>query len=245
MRESHSRIIADSEQETVDSSGWLLTFNDLMTLLLVFFVLLFALSNINTQKSEKLVGSLQSALGVLLEGKKMAVQVVEPLQPKESPAPENSEVNSPASAGLPEQTQQAIDDLTSQPDIAVIQTPQGVSLTLSDTILFQSGIAELRPEGYPVLNKIVPVLQNNRFSVRVEGHTDNVAIRSARYPSNWELSIARAVHVVKYFIDVGQIVPQRFSAVGYGDSKPIRPNDSPINREKNRRVEIILEMMDS
>lgn len=245
MRETHSRIIADSEQETVDSSGWLLTFNDLVTLLLVFFVLLFALSNINTQKSEKLVGSLQSALGVLLEGKKTAIQVIEPLQPKESPAPENSEADSPASAGLPEQTQHAIDDLTAQPDITVIQTSQGVSLTLSDSILFQSGVAELRPEGYPVLNKIVPVLQNNRFTVRVEGHTDNVVIRSARFPSNWDLSIARAVHVVKYFIDVGQIAPQRFSAVGYGDSKPIRPNDSPIDREKNRRVEIILEMMDS
>ncbi len=245
MRETHSRIISDSKQETVDPSGWLLTFNDLVTLLMVFFVLLFALSNINTQKSEKLVGSLQSALGVLLEGKKTAVQVVEPIQPAEPPATEISDADSQAGAGLSKQTKQAIDDLAGQPDITVIQTSQGVSLTLSDSILFQSGVSELRPEGYPVLNKIILVLQNNRFAVRVEGHTDNVSIRSVRFPSNWELSIARAVHVVKYFIDVGQIAPHRLSAVGYGDAKPIRPNDSPVNREKNRRVEIILEMMDS
>lgn len=245
MKETHSRIITDSEQETTVPPGWLITFNDLITLLMVFFVMLFAMGNINTQKSEKLVGSLQSALGVLLKGKKMAVQVVGPVKQTESPAKENSISDSQTDAGLSEQTQQAIDDLAAQPDIMVIQTSQGVSLTLSDSILFQSGVAELRTEGYPVLNKIVPVLQNNRFAVRVEGHTDNVAIRSARFPSNWDLSVARAVHVVKYFIDVGRIAPQRFSAVGYGDSKPIRPNDSPINREKNRRVEIILEMMDS
>ena len=83
------------------------------------------------------------------------------------------------------------------------------------------------------------------LDVRIEGHTDNVAIRSGRFPSNWDLSIVRAVHVVKYFIDAGKIAPQRLSAVGYGESKPLYPNDSPANREKNRRVEIILELMDS
>ncbi|MEI6262103.1 MAG: OmpA family protein, partial [Deltaproteobacteria bacterium] len=105
--------------------------------------------------------------------------------------------------------------------------------------------SELRPEGYPVLNKIIRVLQSNGLDVRIEGHTDNVAIRSGRFSSNWDLSIVRAVHVVKYFIDAGKIAPQRLSAVGYGESKPLYPNDSPANREKNRRVEIILELMDS
>jgi chemotaxis protein MotB len=241
MRETHSRIIIDSEQEAGNSPGWLVTFNDLITLLMVFFVLLFAMSNINAQKSEKLVGSLQSALGVLLEGKKTAVQVVGPVQ---LPAQEVSDSDTLADAGFSQETRQAIDDLAGHPDISVIQTPQGMSLTLSDSILFQSGVSELRSEGYPVLNKIIPILQNNRFAVRIEGHTDNVSIRNVRFPSNWELSVARAVHVLKYFIDIGKIEPQRLSAVGYGDSKPVYPNDSPANREKNRRVEIILEMMD-
>jgi chemotaxis protein MotB len=138
-----------------------------------------------------------------------------------------------------------MDDLASHPEIKVVQTPKGLFITLSDGILFQSGVSELRPEGYPVLDKIIQVLQSNRLDVRIEGHTDNVTIRSGRFPSNWELSIARAVHVVKYFTDAGKIAPQRLSAVGYGESKPLYPNDSPQNREKNRRVEIILEMMDS
>jgi chemotaxis protein MotB len=212
---------------------------------MVFFVLLFAMSNINTQKSEKLVGSIQAALGVLLEGKKVGVLIVRPIQPTELATQEVSSDSSIAVSQLSEVSRDAIDDLTNNPEITVIQTPKGLFITLSDGILFQSGVSELRPEGYPVLNKIIRVLQSNGLDVRIEGHTDNVAIRSGRFPSNWDLSIVRAVHVVKYFIDAGKIAPQRLSAVGYGESKPLYPNDSPANREKNRRVEIILELMDS
>ena len=245
MRENNCRIITGNEHEAPNPPGWLITFNDLITLLMVFFVLLFAMGNINVQKSEKFVESLQGALGVLREGKKVGVQIVRPIQPKE---PATHEVSGDASntVSQPSETSlKAIDDLTNHPEITVIQTPKGLFITLSDGILFQSGVSELRPEGYPVLNKIIHVLQGNGLDIRIEGHTDNVAIRSGRFPSNWDLSIARAVSVVKYFIDAGKISPQRLSAVGYGESKPLYPNDSPENRGKNRRVEIILEMMDS
>ena len=76
--------------------------------------------------------------------------------------------------------------------------------------------------------------------MRVEGHTDNIPIQTARFPSNWELSVARAVNVVKYFAEVSNIDPQRLSAVGYGESRPVVANDTPANRMKNRRVEILL-----
>lgn len=244
MRANNYRIISGNEYQAPDPAGWLTTFNDLITLLMVFFVLLFAMGDINAHKSEKLVGSLQGALGVLLEGKKVGVQIVRPIQQAELAAREISGDASNADTQLSEMSRNAIDDLASQPEITVIQTPKGLFITLSDGILFQSGVSELRPEGLPVLNKIIHVIQNNTFAVRIEGHTDNVSIRSGRFPSNWDLSIDRAVHVVKYFIDIGEIAPQRFSAVGYGESKPLYPNDSPANRGKNRRVEIILEMMD-
>jgi chemotaxis protein MotB len=245
MRTNNCRINFKDEPQAPDPAGWLIPFNDLITLLLVFFVLLFAMGNINVHQSEKLVGSLHGALGVLLEGKKMGVQVVGPVQPTE---PADQVVSADASktvSQLSESSRNAMDDLANQPDITVIQTPKGMFITLSDGILFQSGVSELRPEGYPVLNKIIQVLQSNKLVVRVEGHTDNVSIHSGRFPSNWDLSIARAVHVLKYFIDTGEIAPQRLSAVGYGESKPLYPNNSPANRGKNRRVEIILEMMDS
>ena len=244
MRENRCRIDIVNGHEAPNPPGWLITFNDLITLLMVFFVLLFAMGNINTQKSKKLVGSIQDA-GVLLEGRKVGVKIVRPIQPTEPATQEVSGDSSSTVSQLSEVSRNAIDDLTNHPEITVIKTPKGLFITLSDGILFQSGLSELRPEGYPVLNKIIRVLQSNGLDVRIEGHTDNVAIRSGRFPSNWDLSIVRAVHVVKYFIDAGKIAPQRLSAVGYGESKPLYPNDSPANREKNRRVEIILELMDS
>ncbi len=245
MKENNCRINIQNEPEAPNPPGWLITFNDLITLLMVFFVLMFAMGNINAQKSEKLVGSLQGALGVLLEGKKLGVQVIRPVLPTGPPTQEVSGGSSNMDSQLSDVSRNTLDDLSNDPEITVIQTPKGVFITLADGILFQSGLPELRPEGYPVLNKIIHAVQGNSFSVRIEGHTDNVSIRSERFPSNWDLSIARAVHVLKYFIDTGKIAPQRLSAVGYGESKPLYPNDSPAGREKNRRVEIILEMMDS
>jgi chemotaxis protein MotB len=245
MRENNCRIIIENEHEAQNPPGWLTTFNDLITLLMVFFVLLFAMGNINTQKSEQLVSSLQGALGVLREGRKVGVQVVRPIQPAGPANQEDPGEDSNKGSQFSEVSRNAMDDLANDPEISVVQTPKGLFITLSDGILFQSGVSDLLPEGYPVLNKIIQVLQRNKLAVRIEGHTDNVSIRSGRFPSNWELSIARAVHVVKYFTDAGKIDPRRLSAVGYGESKPLYPNDSPQNREKNRRVEIILEMMDS
>lgn len=244
MRAKNHKIIFGNKCQTPGPAGWLITFNDLITILMVFFALLFAMGNINVYKSEKLVGSLQGALGVLLEGKKVGVQLVRPIQPAEPAAREITADASNADSQLLDMSRNAIDDLADQPEITVIHTQKGLFITLSDGILFQSGVSELRPEGFPVLNKIIHVIQNNTFAVRIEGHTDNVSIHNGRFPSNWDLSIARAVHVVKYFIDTGKIAPQRLSAVGYGESKPLYPNDSPANRGKNRRVEIILEMMD-
>ncbi len=245
MRENNCRIIIEDEHEAQNPQGWLITFNDLITLLMVFFVLMFATGNINAKKSEKLVSSLQGALGVLREGKKVGVQVVRPIQSTGPATREDSGDASIKDSQFSEVSRNAMDDLADDPEITVVHTPKGVFITLSDGILFQSGVSELRPEGYPVLNKIIQVLQRNKLAVRIEGHTDNVSIRSGRFPSNWELSIARAVHVVKYFTDAGKIDPRRLSAVGYGESKPLYPNDCPQNRGKNRRVEIILEMMDS
>lgn len=246
MRAKHCRIITGMDKDVPDPAGWLITFNDLITLLLVFFVLLFATGRVRSQQSGMLVDSLQGALGVLLEGKKTGVQVERPIQRPEpsdrSVSDDDSGTGFRSSESSPDTV---MDDLADDPEIQVIQTPRGYSITLSDGILFASGVAELRPEACPVLNKIIDAVRANHFAIRVEGHTDNVPIQSGRFPSNWDLSVARAVHVVKYFTEIGKIAPQRFSAVGYGASKPLYSNDSPVNREKNRRVEIILEMMNT
>ena len=244
MRENNSKVDNNPEFNKTNTPGWLITFDDLLTLLMVFFILVFAMGNINAQKSKKMISSFQSALGVLKEGKRVGIQVVNPPQPAEQPD-SNASDDRDTGSRFSEKSQEAIDDLSKNPAISIIQKNKELFITLSDHILFQSGIAELRPEGYPVLDKVIHIVRSNNLRVRIEGHTDNVPIRGGRFPSNCDLSIARAVHVVKYFIDTGQIAPDRLSAVGYGESKPLYPNDSPTDREKNRRVEIILEMIDS
>jgi chemotaxis protein MotB len=125
-------------------------------------------------------------------------------------------------------------------DIQIIHTHQGTRLSFEDQVLFDFGSATINPAGFVFLDKIADTLDKIPNAVRVEGHTDNVPIQTRRFPSNWELSVARAVKVVKYFAEVSNIDPNRLSAVGYGESRPVAANDTASNRVKNRRVEILL-----
>ncbi len=238
MRVNRSKVIDEDASSSPDPAGWLITFNDLMTLLMVFFVLWFAMSRIDVHKSREFVGSIHSALGSALgelkNGKTVNIQMTE--SPRSS-----GETATEAAVS----SRKVADTLASDPDVSVIQRPGKLLITISNGVLFGNGIADLQPEGYRVLDRILQVIQNTPFNVRVEGHTDNSPIHGGRFPSNWELSVARAVHVVKYFIDIGKLDPHRLSAVGYGASRPLYPNDNAAEKEKNRRVEIVLEKMDS
>ena len=141
---------------------------------------------------------------------------------------------------LPLPMDEALKAFTAEPGINVRYSNQGAHITFEDYLLFNFGKADINPGGLAFLDKLAALLQKVPYPVRVEGHTDNVPIHTARYPSNWELSIARAVSVVKYFAEIGTINPQRLSAVGYGETRPLAPNDLPANRTRNRRVEIVL-----
>jgi chemotaxis protein MotB len=122
----------------------------------------------------------------------------------------------------------------------VMYSDQGARIRFEDAVLFDFGRAEINPAGLMFLDQIAAVIHSIPCPIRIEGHTDNVPIHTKLFPSNWELSAARAVNVVKYFVDSCSIAPQRLSAVGYGASKPLFPNDSADYRTKNRRVEIVL-----
>jgi chemotaxis protein MotB len=115
-------------------------------------------------------------------------------------------------------------------------------ITLQDAILFHSGIAEINSRAYPTLDGIIANIKDMSHPIRIEGHTDDDPIHTGRYPSNWELSTARAVNVLKYFVDKGKTPPERLSAVGYGESRSVFPNDTPEHKAKNRRVEIVVIM---
>jgi chemotaxis protein MotB len=253
--------------------AWLTTFNDLMTLLMVFFVLMFSMGTIDSRKIKKFQHTLQSGLGMLLAGKEVKVGVIEPLVRRiaednrtveeliedlkkdyhelsgsdsetDSIEDESLDDSSLSDGDKPERTpgrvDHALDALTIDPDIKVTYTEKGARVTLENKILFKLGIADINPEGLPTLDKIIRVIEKSPNPARVEGHTDNIPIHTEKFPSNWELSVARAVNVVKYFIEGGGIDPGRLSAVGYGDSRPLYPDDSQEARARNRRVEIVI-----
>ena len=238
------RAQRNPENEGTKLAGWLTTFNDLVTLLMVFFVLLFTMSTVDTRKMQEFQYALQSGLGVLETGNKVAISVKK-TQPVEdmshimtqAEGERSKKGASPAGNQWVDQIRQLIKaDL----DIQVTHTHQGTRLSFKDQVLFDFGKAEINPAGSAFLDQIADALDKIPYAVRVEGHTDNVPIRTRRFPSNWELSVARAVNVVKYFAEVSKIDPKRLSAVGYGESRSVAANDTPSNRAKNRRVEILL-----
>jgi len=237
------RDIRISRTSSDGGPGWLTTFNDLITLLMVFFVLLFTMGSLDTKMLKEFQYALQSGLGILGEGSQVSIAV------KDSrPKPDMAQLLAQAEGEVEPVDEQKeatpIDDalkaITDEPGINVRYSNQGAHITFEDFLLFDFGKAVINSGGLKFLDKMTALIQKIPYPVRVEGHTDNVPIHTARYPSNWELSIARAVSVVKYFAESGKINPQRLSAVGYGATRPLVPNDSPANRSRNRRVEIVL-----
>lgn len=216
-----------------NSMSWLTTFNDMVTLLMVFFVLLFTLGSMDAKRFKHFQCSLQSAMGVLYEGKNAPVGLISSETVTTGDADESAA--DPASAPV-----DPFDALRLTEGLEAVYTPKGIQLTLNDRLLFGSGSAQLTTDGLLLLGEISRIIKPLGREIRVEGHTDDRPISTALYPSNWELSTARAIRVVKYLIESGHIAPELLSAAGYGDSKPRVPNDSEANRASNRRVEIIL-----
>jgi len=239
----NKKEILSGEDDGQNTTGWLTTFNDLITLLMVFFVLIYALSSKDEMKMKVSQRSFQSALGVLFEGKKTAISVEETL-PLTDMSHMTTQVEGAVKKEKAEEIKRIIEDSieTFDPELKIKATitKKGVYISLENDVLFNLGSADIRPGGCIVLDRIAAVIQKTSNHVRVEGHTDNVPINTKRFPSNWELSTSRAVNVIKYLSKERKIIPQRLSAVGYGESKPVFPNDTPENRARNRRVEIVI-----
>lgn len=124
--------------------------------------------------------------------------------------------------------------------ITAIKTDEGVILRIDDVLLFDSGSAEMKSDSKTILGKIGELIRDSKGEVRVEGHTDNVPIKSARYASNWELSTSRATTVVEFLLKNNFIKPEKIAVSGYGEFRPVAPNDTRENKAKNRRVDIVL-----
>jgi chemotaxis protein MotB len=212
-------------------AGWLTTFNDLMTLLLVFFVMLFAMSSTDGERMRRLQAALQGGQGLLEGGTGISGE----------PGPPGPRPAAPAEGGEPAIDPAALLGLAAAAGIAADLGDGGeVRLRLDNQVLFPFGRAEILPAGLEAIGRLGRLLAPLPVEIQVEGHTDNLPIRTERYPSNWELSTARAVTVLKALAEGGQVDPRRLSAVGYGASRPLGPNGSEAQRAANRRVQIIV-----
>src|SRR5437588_4952346 len=249
--------------EHEDEERWLLTYADMITLLMALFMVLFSISAVNKAKLQSLQQSLQEAFsGQILPGgtairqdgggsqtqQVSSVPTIPAIQPLVGPQTSPSGQQTP-NPGVQQQSfehlKQEIDRWAQSHGLAsevetVIQQRGLVIRLLTDKVLFDSGQAELKPQSQPILGRVGELLRTEtRNPIAVEGHTDDVPITGSVYPTNWELSTARASRVVRFLVDAG-VDAGRLSAAGYADLHPIATNASADGRSHNRRVEIVL-----
>ena len=226
----------------VSGDGWLATYSDTITLLLTFFVLLYSMSSVDAQKLKQI----SNAFNEIMTGKS-ADSILQfdlydgkvPLVGGESSYEEMIDMNGTTDSSY-EEIKSFVDSNDLNSVVEITEDERGIIIQLRDSILFESGKANLKPDSMVVLDKISELIGSMANSIIIEGHTDNVPHNSAEYESNWELSSARAVMVLRYFVDGKGQNPTRFSAAGYGEYKPLVSNITDEDRAKNRRVNILI-----
>ncbi|MDR2527629.1 MAG: flagellar motor protein MotB [Synergistaceae bacterium] len=219
---------------------YMATYGDMVTLVLCFFVLLFAMSSIDVEKFKMALISLRGSLGV----QKGGVTTETSMEPQASAEEEISPGESPQRVRMDTQNvaltiENYLRAEGLQKSIQVTINQRGVSVSISDQFLFDSGSANLKTEGQRVLFKIATLVRDAVPAIAVEGHTDSVPLMGGIYRDNWGLSAARAAVVTSYLESSGGAPTQKLQAVGYGPSRPVVPNDSPEHRSLNRRVDLV------
>lgn len=218
-------------EEEKTASTWLATYGDMVSLLLCFFILLYSFSSVDSQKFKQVVISLQEALGGILMGGGAITDGIDA---------GGSEVEIAQMEDVLAEIQQYIEENGLQGAVVAEYEERGVVIRFMDTVLFDLAKANLKPDSVHILDKLAQVLLKVPNQVAIEGHTDNLPIQTAEFPSNWWLSTARANRVAEYLISGHDVAPERVSVVGYGEFRPLQPNTSAANRAKNRRVEILI-----
>lgn len=246
---------------------WLVSYADFITLLFAVFVTLYAMSQTDKKKVEQVAASYRSAFGIsagsgtsgksIMSGSEIMpipnLEIV-PAPPKKKRAQEDAEKQKDASdAGkktqgrtadyqeLRKMIKTALKPLQIVGDVVVEDSSRGLAIRLEEEVFFESGSAMIKPEARPLIGIIagaVSAIGNQQ--IRIEGNTDDTAIFTSRYKSNWELSLDRASNVMKIFLTNYDFSPVNIAIAGYGQYRPIASNDSEAGRKRNRRVDIIL-----
>lgn len=224
---------------------WLISYADFITLLFAFFVVMYSISSVNVSKYQTFSDSLSMAFSK----RPSSVSVSESAQQEQM----LKALVDRRTARLGEQQRkmqermkvvaggltQVMSNMINSGLVSVSQTKRGVVIDISASSLFKTGEAALQPEMLGTLQKVAAVLAKESYAIEVEGHTDDVPIKTAQFPSNWELSSARASSMARMLIDNG-VLEKRLAVVGLAANQPLAPNDNPVNRAKNRRVTITI-----
>ncbi|WP_243361100.1 OmpA family protein [Fundidesulfovibrio terrae] len=258
-----------------DEGTWFISLADLLTLLLCFFVLMLSVSQLDQERYKNVAKSMEDALKAekakrastqspsrpmgfsLNQDASSSGQLYPVIQPALPPqvyqTPPGPATQPPMETGASQQPK-TLDELGAELGLRFAQDPSGVqvekreggyAVTLKGAVLFDRGSADLSPTSTHYLDSIATSLKGTPYKVTVEGHTDNIPIQSFLYPSNWELSAARASRVARYLVDHG-VTKERIQVAGFADTRPVAPNDSPQgqpladNQARNRRVVVLI-----
>lgn len=221
------------------SMRWLLTYADMITLLMAFFIMLYSMSVLNLSKFQQVAISIKSGFGGLVDGQgKSILGSSGQFSVKPSPISGDTVGVSPQ---IMQRLTTLIKDVKNKNAISMRIDERGLVVSLvTDKVLFAKGQADLSPTAKVMLSNVASILGDTPNYIRIEGHTCNLPVVTEKFPSNWELSTTRATNVVRFLIDDKHIKSYRLSAAGYADSKPIVPNTCEENRAKNRRVDIVV-----
>lgn len=214
---------------------WIMSYGDMMSLLLCFFILIVSYSVVELVKFKQAMGSLRGSLGVLAEEEGRKVVKTQTPSTVERPVLKKDllVINMPGKKTVTMQAKEIA-------GVEVFLLSTGVRFRIVDPLLFEPGQVTLRPSARQILHDIAEMIREIKCEVRVEGHTDSSPATGAPFKSNWELSAARALAVVEHFVYQEHLDPTRLWLAGFGEHRPVAPNDTPENRAKNRRVEIYL-----
>ncbi len=230
-RRSTRKVIENNDLygEDADRDRYIITYADLITLLLGLFIILYAMSNIDKAKYRSAVEALGTVFG---NGNQSNSAMV-------VPTPVFS-VPHISQKTLMRSLQKVISENKFDNSIKLVKNERGITIRILDDILFASGQAAVTVSTQKVLSSLGPVLRELPNDIRIEGHTDNVPIKSSLFPSNWHLSVARATNIAYYLMNTEKLSPDKISIVGYSKYKPIASNDTPEGKKLNRRVDIVI-----
>ncbi|MBI5599138.1 MAG: OmpA family protein [Deltaproteobacteria bacterium] len=222
----------DEDHENADR--WMVSYADFLTLLFAFFTTMYALSSVNENKYRAVSESLTTAFNQPRAGAE--APIIGGTTPEDLVTIAFKKTFSRDFRSV----QTALRGLEKDNKVSISMEKRGVVVSLSERIVFESGNADIMPQAKAIIGDIAVVLRGMPNHVRIEGHTDNVPISTPRFPSNWELSSARALSILKHLVDVHGLNPGKLSATGYGEFRPFAPNLTADGRAKNRRVDIVI-----